>query len=84
MSDKPQYWYAVRRYGWGWGPPIAWQGWLALALIVVAAIGALPYFLRSGRTVAYLVYVGALTAVQFLVCYLKGPPPRWRWGDSDD
>ena len=42
-----------------------------------------PWFLR-GHLGMYLAYVWVLTAVQLLVCYLKGPPPRWRWGDSGE
>ena len=84
MSDQPQYWYTAKRYGWGWGPPTSWHGWVVLVLLIVAMLGPAPFFLRSDRIWMYLVYVGALTALQVLICYLKGPPPRWRWGDSDD
>jgi hypothetical protein len=84
MSDKPQYWYAAKRYGWGWGPPTSWHGWVVLALLIAALLGPAPFFLRPDRIWMYLVYVGGLTVLQFLICYLKGPPPRWRWGDSDD
>jgi len=24
-------WFPAKRYGWGWGLPCAWQGWLVLA-----------------------------------------------------
>jgi hypothetical protein len=29
---------------------------------------------------ALLVYVVALSALLFGICWLKGEPPRWRWG----
>jgi hypothetical protein len=42
MSDKPQYWYAAKRYGWGWGPPTSWHGWVVLVLLIAdARAGAL-------------------------------------------
>jgi hypothetical protein len=37
-QDKPDYWFAVKRYGWGWGMPVRWQGWAALALYFVSII----------------------------------------------
>jgi hypothetical protein len=83
MSDKPQYWYAPKRYGWGWAPA-SWQGWVVLGLFIAAVSVPARWFARSGRLGMYLAYIGLLTAVQLLICYLKGPPPRWRWGDRDD
>jgi large subunit ribosomal protein L4 len=32
MSAQPRYWFPVKRYGWGWGLPTAWQGWAVLAV----------------------------------------------------
>jgi hypothetical protein len=84
MSETPQYWYAAKRYGWGWGQPITWQGWVVLVLLIVAAVVPAPLLVRSHGPGPYLAYVAVLAAVQLLVCYLKGPPPRWRWGDSDE
>ena len=29
MTDKsPPYWFPAKSYGFGWGLPITWQGWL--------------------------------------------------------
>jgi hypothetical protein len=28
--NPPRYWFPAKRYGWGWGMPCAWQGWLVL------------------------------------------------------
>jgi hypothetical protein len=40
MSPKP-YWFPVRpaRNGWGWGLPVAWQGWVVLLVFFVVLIG---------------------------------------------
>jgi hypothetical protein len=29
---------------------------------------------------AFLIYQGLLAAILFVVCWIKGEPPRWRWG----
>jgi hypothetical protein len=80
MQTEPKYWFPAKRYGWGWGIPNAWQGWLVLvvfvALLVVGSV-----VLPPGRQVGlYLAYVAMLCGLLIGVCWLKGEPPRWRWG----
>jgi hypothetical protein len=29
---------------------------------------------------SFLIYVGVLTVLLVAICWLKGEPPRWRWG----
>ena len=41
MTEQSRYWFPAKRYGWGWGFPTTWQGWLVIALYVVL-IGAGP------------------------------------------
>jgi hypothetical protein len=80
MSDRPTYWFPAKRYGWGWGLPSSWQGWLVLAAF--AALSAAGFFVfppkeKPGALFAYVVaFIGLLIAI----CWLKGAPPRWRWG----
>ena len=26
------YWFPAKRYGWGWGVPNTWQGWVVVAV----------------------------------------------------
>ena len=28
MQTERKYWFPAKRYGWGWGMPNTWQGWL--------------------------------------------------------
>lgn len=30
----PQYWFHPKRYGFGFGIPTCWQGWLSLAILL--------------------------------------------------
>lgn len=32
MPVERKYWFRAKRYGWGWGLPTAWQGWVVMAL----------------------------------------------------
>src|SRR5882724_11275473 len=52
----PHYWFPAKRYGWGWGPPRAWQGWLVLAAFVaLLALGAIV-ILPTRQPVCFGVY----------------------------
>ena len=43
MSNNKQYWFRAKRYGWGWGLPIAWQGWVVLSVWFVAIAAIAKY-----------------------------------------
>ena len=71
----PDYWFPAKRYGWGWGLPSAWQGWVVLAVycaVVLIAALARPLF--------GLPVVASATVVLLLIGLKKGEPTRWRWG----
>ena len=81
MDDPRRYWFPAKRFGWGWGLPSAWQGWMVLVAFVVSLIisarGLLPqYPARFGLIVAITV------GVFVVICYVKGEPPSWRWGND--
>lgn len=79
MSRK-KYWFRARKYGWGWGLPDMWQGWVAYGLFVAAlGVGAF-LFPPLDRPVAFLIHVHAAVVILILICWLKGEPARWRWG----
>jgi hypothetical protein len=84
MQTEPQYWFPAKRYGWGWGIPNTWQGWLVLA-VFGALLAAGSVVLPPGREVGlYLAYVAVLSALLIGVCWLKGEPLRWRWGSDNE
>ena len=80
MPAKAPYWFPAKRYGWGWGLPTAWQGWLIMACYVGLLALGFALFPPVSRIAAFLAYVVALTALLFAICWVKGEPPRWRWG----
>lgn len=75
------YWFPAKRYGWGWGPPQTWQGWLVL-LIWLVILGAAALRLLRLHPIAFLSFAILMAGLLILVCYLTGEPPRWRWGDD--
>jgi len=83
MPDAQRYWFPAKRYGWGWGFPTAWPGWLVLALYLLFAIAGAIVIVPAERPVRFVAYVLVLSALLTLVCWLTGEPPRWRWGGRD-
>jgi len=78
-----QYWFRAKRYGWGWGPPVTWQGWVFLIIWVIVVIATTPLVRPHHHPVLYGGIVAAMIGIMLAVCYAKGEPPRWRWGDKD-
>ena len=78
-SNELNYWFPAKRYGWGWGLPTAWQGWVALviygSLILAGAVALLPNY----GAPSFLAYCAALTLVLVAICWIKGERPQWRW-----
>ena len=79
-AAESKYWFPAKRYGWGWGLPRTWQGWLVLlGFFALLAAGALV-FLPKLQTGYFLAYTAVLVAALLAVCYVTGEPPKWRWG----
>jgi hypothetical protein len=77
-----RYWFPAKRYGYGWGPPSTWQGWVVLAVFVALVLAGIVLFPPDVRLLAFVVYEFVVTLGLFGVCYAKGEPPSWRWGDE--
>ncbi|MGB6219961.1 hypothetical protein [Haloferula sp.] len=86
MSDQGNrnYWFPAKRYGWGWGVPSSWQGWVATLLYLLVIVGLAFVFDPAASVVPYLVSVFAASAVLLIICWKKGEPTKWRWGVDDN
>jgi hypothetical protein len=88
MSRNPRegrddrYWFPAKRYGWGWGPPTMWQGW-AVLIVWFAAIATAALLMIPAHLVAFLVFNLVMVVVLLFICYAKGEPPAWRWGEGE-
>ena len=82
-GSSEKYWFPAKRYGWGWGPPTKWQGWVVLGIYVVVIL-LVGYLVPPGRhPVLFAAGLIIPTALFALICWRKGQPPRWRWGGTD-
>jgi hypothetical protein len=78
MDQGRRYWFAAKRYGWGWGLPLTWQGWVVYMLWFVAVFGGLAALGLRQLPVPQLIFVVTMIGILLVVCYWKGEPPRWR------
>ena len=82
MSDQGPEWFATKRYGFGSGLPIAWQGWVVLATFFAIVAGATAYF--AERTLVLAAILVPATIVLMVICSRTTRGGwRWRWGDPD-
>lgn len=74
-------WFAPKRYGLGYGFPIAWQGWVVSGLFVAMVTGATMAL--ADHPLALLSTVLPAAALFLLVAARTTRGGwRWRWGDD--
>jgi hypothetical protein len=77
-SNRP-IWFPAKRYGWGWGLPIAWQGWVVLIVWLLVMIAAGPLLVSRSRQL-FGGFAVLMLALLIAIAYARGERPRWRWG----
>jgi hypothetical protein len=82
MVEPEKFWFPAKRYGWGWGLPITWQGWAVLIIFVLLLLAGSFLFPPARDVFSFLVYTLVITVAFGAICYAKGEPPSWRWGDK--
>jgi len=78
--NEKKIWFPAKRYGWGWGPPNCWQGWAVYGVWLALLIAGAIFLMANHHLVLYVTYTIVLGIALFVICYLKGEKPRWRWG----
>jgi len=78
--DEKKIWFPAKRYGWGWGPPCCWQGWVFLVGWLVALEGGVWLARPDRHPVLFGIYLAVMITVIIIVCLLKGEKPGWHWG----
>jgi hypothetical protein len=82
MMDDRTEWFAPKRYGYGTGWPIAWQGWAVLAAFTtVIAVTSLLLKDRPGLQ-ATIIFPAVAILLSVLARTTRGGW-RWRWGERD-
>ena len=77
-TERPRYWFNAKCYGWGWGLPATWEGWLTLIAFIIAC--CCSEWLAGGSTPIAIGIILSAAVALIGVAWWKGEPPRWRWG----
>jgi len=75
MSDSPE-WFSAKRYGYGSGPPISWQGW-AITVGFVALVICTSLLLKD-RPLQLIAVCVPLTIIFMVIC-ARTTRGGWRW-----
>ncbi|WP_054531518.1 hypothetical protein [Erythrobacter sp. SG61-1L] len=84
---EPGDWFAPKKYGYGAGMPIAWQGWVVLAaylLVVFGAALAMPVHDPNGILATSGVILFATAILLFIARKRTRGGWKWRSGKDDD
>ena len=80
MTTPPKnYWFPAKTFGWGWGLPTCWQGWVVYVIYVALLFAGIVEILWERKSPPGLVvYAIGLSLVLTFVCWLKGEKLAWR------
>jgi hypothetical protein len=81
LHTESEYWFPAKHYGWGWGFPVLAR-LASIYRVHFAPCSWCLLFPPRKALFEYLIYVAVLSVALIGVCWLKGEPPRWRWGDN--
>jgi hypothetical protein len=79
FDRKP--WFRAKRYGLGTGFPMAWQGWLLLALHVALVVGLAAALEERPLAMAISIAAAAVLPLPIYAARTEGGW-RWRWGNK--
>ena len=80
---KDQAWFSAKKYGYGWGFPKRWQGWIVMFVWLVALVVMIATTAKL-HPLALLAFIPISSVVLVGICQWKGEAAKWRWGDRDD
>jgi hypothetical protein len=84
-KEKRDFWFPAKKYGFGWGAPITWQGWVVLLVYLLLIIVGSKMIVSSPTGMMwFLPYVIPLTVLFIFICWKKGEKAAWRWGRKED
>ena len=70
-SEKKDTWFPRKTFGHGWGLPVVWQGWAALA-VYFALMGGGILLLAPDRRPLFYVFLAVITVAFGVVVQRKG------------
>ena len=82
-KEMKEIWFPAKKYGFGWGLPIAWQGWAVLMVyVLLTTTGSVMLSNFSKNIIWLLPFILILTILLIFICWKKGEKAEWRWGNK--
>ena len=82
MSDDGPEWFAPKRYGYGSGLPLTWQGWaILIGFLGITFADALLFATRP--IVLFAILIPVTVALMVVTARTTRGGWRWRWGEDD-
>lgn len=86
MTDDEAAWFAPKRFGYGSGFPLRWQGWALLAgyvalLYPISLLDRQPG--AAARITALLLFAATTTGLALVARRKTRGGWKWRWGGKD-
>ncbi|MGE8212702.1 MULTISPECIES: hypothetical protein [unclassified Stenotrophomonas] len=72
--QKRRYWFEAKADGFGWGWPLAWQGWAVYAVVALLLVLGFFLFPPAASALAFAAFNGGVILALLLVCWFKGQP----------
>jgi len=71
------FWFHVKSYGFGWGLPASWQGWVSLVIYIALVLTVILFAPQDTK----FIFIGVLTILFVILVVFTGErPAKWRWG----
>ena len=72
MKEERRFWFPQKTYGWGWGLPVRWQGWVVLVGYLALQYVGVRHFRQQHDGRGLLIYIVILTALLIAIVVAKG------------
>lgn len=78
-------WFRAKKFGYGWGLPTSWQGYVVFVIFILASILTVVVLEKNTHSgsdflIGVIPTVGLMIATLVAICYRYGETPKWRWG----
>ena len=81
MSEGPE-WFAPKRYGYGSGLPISWQGWLVTGTFLAIVLGVV-FLIPPNPLLILSVLIPSTVIMLWITARTTKGGWRWRWGEDE-
>jgi hypothetical protein len=76
-------WFEPKKYGYGAGRPIAWQGWAIIFAYILLIFGSALLFVPMKPILFFAIIIPATLALLIICARTTRGAWRWRWGSEE-